>query len=195
MFVSYACIQAYGFDRASGSPLWHYSGTCEGGGGATTVLSGGIVYARDFMGNIALNAATGAVAGAFNADPPPAFDAAHGYFLAGGTLRAEVATTRAVLWSFAGDGALASAPLVVGREVYVGSSSGGLFALDAATGTLDWSTSVGGALGFSETGGAYGGAPFAAAGGLLGMPVGTKVIAYAHTQSADSGTVDAAIAE
>jgi outer membrane protein assembly factor BamB len=189
VFVSYACVQAYAFDRASGSPLWHYSGSCEGGGGATTVLSGGIVYARDFMGNIALDAATGAVAGAFNADPPPAFDATHGYFLAGGTLRAEVATTRAVLWSFAGDGALASAPLVVGGEVYVGSSQGGLFGLDATTGTLDWSTTVGGALGFSESGGTYGAAPFAAAGGLLVVPVGTKIIAYAHTQNADSGAL------
>ncbi len=194
VFVSYACVQAYAFDRVSGSPLWHYSGSCEGGGGATTVLSGGVLYARDFMGNIALSAAAGSVEGAFNATPPPAFDATHGFFVAAGTLRAEVAATRAVLWSFAGDGMLASAPLVVGGEVYVGSSSGALYGLSAVTGTVDWSDSVGSGLGFSESGG-LGGAPFAAAGGLLVVPAGTEIVAYAHSQAADSGAPDAGPSE
>ena len=184
VFVSYACVQAYGFNRTTGAPLWYYAGPCEGGGGATTVLSGGVLYTRDTMGNLALDAATGAVQGSFSASVPPAFDGTRGFFLSNGTLRAETVATKAVVWSFTGDGALASAPLVVGGDVYVGSAQGGLFAVNVMTGAVDWSTTVGAILGFRE---ARSPAPFAAGGGLLVVPAGTNVIAYAHDQTAGGG--------
>jgi outer membrane protein assembly factor BamB len=47
-----------------------------------------------------------------------------------------------VLWSFAGDGDLTSAPLVVNQTIYIGSNSGTLFGLNAS-GQQIWSTNVG----------------------------------------------------
>jgi outer membrane protein assembly factor BamB len=191
VYVSYACVQAYAFERRDSSLLWHHSGSCEGGGGSTTVLAGGLLYARDWAtDNLVLSAATGAEAGSFAADAPPAFDGVHGFFVASGTLRAEVVATRAVLWSFAGDGMLKSAPLVVGDHVYVGSMSGLLYAVRIASGAVDWSQSFRGTFGFNETGGTSGGgASLAAAQGTLFVPVGTTLSAYA-SGSSDAGAPD-----
>ena len=46
-------------------------------------------------------------------------------------------------WKFGGDGDLITAPLVVNHYLYVGSTSGTLFAVDAATGTQIWSDDSG----------------------------------------------------
>ena len=83
-------------------------------------------------------------------------------------------------WDFTGDGSLVTAPLVVGGLVFVGSSSGELYALDAATGASSWSTNVGSAIPapneynlFERTSG------LGAANGTLIVPAaGNKLVAY-----------------
>jgi outer membrane protein assembly factor BamB len=63
-------------------------------------------------------------------------------YLQEGTLRGVNAQNGQVLWSFAGDGGLFLAPLVVNQTIYIGSSSGTLFGLNAS-GQQIWSTQVG----------------------------------------------------
>lgn len=48
----------------------------------------------------------------------------------------------AVLWTFDGDGFLDTQPVVAGNVVYVGSLQGGLYAVDATTGSQLWSQTV-----------------------------------------------------
>ena len=49
-------------------------------------------------------------------------------------------------WSFTGDGTLSSAPIVVNGVVYIGSTSGKLYAVDESTGTNVWTGTVGAAV-------------------------------------------------
>jgi len=48
-----------------------------------------------------------------------------------------------VLWRFDTRGAVRSSPVVSAGRVYIGSTDGGLYALDAETGTLEWQADVG----------------------------------------------------
>jgi outer membrane protein assembly factor BamB len=153
VFVSYPC-QIYKFDLVTGSPLWHVSGGCEGGGGKTAAYANGSLYVRDPyettpVGTI-FDGVSGAKTGAFGAGsgwmPIPAFGASAGFFSSGGTLRAEDFAAQNVAWSFAGDGQLSSAPIVIDGVVIVGSASGNVYALDAATGSQAWVSNAGAAI-------------------------------------------------
>jgi outer membrane protein assembly factor BamB len=142
----------YAFDPASGATLWYQDDVYWPGpiGGATPVLSNGRVWLRDtgalYPRSAALDAATGAFADTFDAGYAPAFDGPTGYFLSDSTLTARNAGSQAALWSFAGDGMLGNAPLVVNGYVYATSSSGKIWALDPATGQPVWSDNVGGSI-------------------------------------------------
>ena len=78
--------------------------------------------------------------------------------------------------SFAGDGTLTGAPIVVNQYVFIGSTSGNLYALDTATGSQVWTQALGAQVDAGVTGIPYSG--LAAGDGLLVVPSGTKVIAY-----------------
>jgi len=82
--------------------------------------------------------AAGTEVGTFTATPIPAFSTQAGFFLNNGTLRATDLSSNP-LWSFAGDGGLVSAPIVIDQVVIVGSSPGNVYARDAATGSPVWS--------------------------------------------------------
>lgn len=180
-FVSYACNQAYGFG-ANGAALWHHDGPCEGGGGATPVLYGGRVYVRDTMGNLELDAANGKEKGSFSADAIPAFADNRGFFTTGGELEARDVGTMQVAWTFAGDGALLSPPIVVDagpkqpgvhpRVVFVASGQGTIFEVDAATGVALSQAALGSPFVASDV------AALAAANGVLVVPAGSSLVAY-----------------
>jgi outer membrane protein assembly factor BamB len=159
VFVSYACNQAYGFARNTLQLSWHYITFCEGGGGKTVVFDGGRVYTRDFFGNLILSAASGNLLGSYvpaMTSPvivAPAVRANRLWLQSGGTLFAQdvsVPSAPSTLWSFTGDGQLSTAPIVLstpsGDYVVEGSSSGLLYALDATTGEVVWSTDIGAAI-------------------------------------------------
>jgi outer membrane protein assembly factor BamB len=182
VFFNYACVQAYAFSRTDGTMLWHHDGPCSGAGGATPVYSQGRLWARDSaMSNLVLDATTGGALGSFSATVIPAFADQRGFFLAGTTLQALDVATRTILWSFDGDGLLASAPLVVNGFVYIGSNgpdSGHLYALDPATGTVQWSDTL--PVGFAGSG-ESGLAPvvgMGAGGNALVVPAGPYLICY-----------------
>jgi outer membrane protein assembly factor BamB len=152
VFVSYACDQAYGFAQGTLELLWHYNTFCEGGGGKTAVYNNGRVFTRDFIGNLILDADSGNLLGTYGAlsAMAPAVRGNTLWMLSAGTLTAQDITapsSPATLWSFAGDGQLVTAPIVLstpqGDFVIEGSASGMLYALNAATGAIVWSTNVG----------------------------------------------------
>jgi outer membrane protein assembly factor BamB len=178
VFVSYACPQSYAFDAATGQQLWHYESCCEGGGGTTPVVHAGQVYVRDDYcdqtGGLVLNANTGTVIRGFDSDQPPAFFGDLALFLQSGTLRG-VDSNGQVLWSFAGDGNLISAPVVVNQTIYIGSGSGLLYGLNA-NGQQIWSTQVGAPIPYPGEG-ATG---LGAGDGLLIVPTASVLIAYGN---------------
>ena len=193
VFVSYACNQAYGFAQTSLDPLWHYSTTCEGGGGKTVVYANGRVFTRDANGNLILDAANGALLGSWTPAATtalaPAVDASSLYALtwpSGGglhTLSAESLSDGTTRWTFTGDGHLDTAPIVLsgtgGEFVVEGSSSGALYAVDASSGSLVWSTNVGAAIPQPDEQNAGQLTGLGAGQGLLVVPAGTTLSAYA----------------
>ena len=181
VFVSYACPQTYAFDTVSGQQLWHRSSCCEGGGGATPVVHSAQLYVRDSSctqtNGLVLNANTGTLIRGFNSDRAPAFFGNLALFLQDGTLRGVNAQNGQVLWSFAGDGGLQSAPLVVNQTIYIGSSTGTLYGLNSS-GQEIWSTNVGAAIPAPDEGIFTSG--LGAGDGLLVVPTPSTLVCYGN---------------
>jgi outer membrane protein assembly factor BamB len=186
VYVVYPC-STYDFRPATGEVIWTSNTGCDGGGGGTPVAANGVLYAPNGFGSysgMTFDAETGATLGSYAADNPPAIGAQTGYFLKGGTLEAITLSSNTIVWSFAGDGQLTTSPILVSTPtnsyVFIGSASGMLYGLDAATGAVVWSVNVGAA--FPAGAGWGAGLPLSglsAGDGLLVVPAGTKVIAYA----------------
>jgi outer membrane protein assembly factor BamB len=180
VFVSYPC-QVYKFNPTDGQLLWHYSGGCEGGGGRTPAFNRGRLYVRDWSASppgYVFDALTGNVLGRFSAGPIPALKGNYGFVLNAGTFQALDLRNGNVLWSFAGDGTLSSAPLIVNQNVFIGAASGLLYAL-GTPGKVVWSTNVGAPIPAPDeqnvsqplTG-------LAAADGTVFVPAGHLLVAY-----------------
>jgi outer membrane protein assembly factor BamB len=85
-----------------------------------------------------------------------------------GALQAQTIGAGLVEWTFTGDGRLDTSPIVVNGSVYVGSASGHLYAVSAATGTRQWSTTLTSAV----TG------PLAEGDGVLCVPAGDTLTVF-----------------
>ena len=129
------------------------------------------------------DAESGTVTGTYAASLIPAFTSTNGFFLTNGTLQGGARSNNQVLWSFAGDGQLSSAPIVVNNYVFIGSAGGNLYALDATTGAQAWSKNLGAAIPYSTEYGVVMYTGLAAGDGLLVVPNGTKVTAYTLSSS------------
>jgi outer membrane protein assembly factor BamB len=113
------------------------------------------------------------------ANPIPAFSTQTGFFLNAGSLHAIDLTTHNELWSFAGNGSLVSAPIIINQTVFVGSSSGNVYAIDATTGTQMWSGSAGDAIvGPDEQNAGQPLTGFGAGEGYLIVPAGSVLTAW-----------------
>ncbi|HLY05334.1 MAG TPA: PQQ-binding-like beta-propeller repeat protein [Rhizomicrobium sp.] len=153
IYVSYP-QQYYKFDPVTGNLDWHFSGDGEGGGGNTPVYYSKRAYIQDWTsGNSILDAKTGNVVGTFganNGDPPAFWQLADGrklgFSLYNGTLYGWKVSSQVNVWSFAGDGGLSTAPIVVNGLVIEGSGSGEVYALDAGSGTQEWSDKTAGGV-------------------------------------------------
>ena len=75
---------------------------------------------------------------AFSQLQAPAITSTSAFVLVSGTLQRLDLSFGTISWSFAGDGLLTSAPIVVGDRVVIGSSSGTVYAVDFA-GKEQWS--------------------------------------------------------
>lgn len=129
----------------------------------------------DPTGGIYVNATTGAQLGTFAADVVPAISSTTGFFLKSGTLTAKSLSNFSTLWSFNGDGGLVTSPIIVNQAVIVGSSSGQVYALDAATGAQLWTVNTGAAI-YSGNGNVISG--LTAGDGLLMVPAGNTLSAF-----------------
>jgi outer membrane protein assembly factor BamB len=174
--------QAFAYDPNNGNLLWSNLLGGDGGGGAVPVVAGGLAFMPDGFGSYngqVINASSGAVAGSYVADCPPAITATTGYFLQQGTLRGLQLSNNQILWSFAGDGSLTTSPIAVNGYVFIGSSSGNLYGLDASTGVQVWKQSLGTAIPQGATWGhsmPYSG--MNAGDGLLVVPAGNTLTAF-----------------
>ncbi len=169
---------AFDLQPALGTVLWSHNTGCEGGGGATPVVGGGRMYAPLnpglYSGNIYV-AETGALLGAFASSALPAVSPTSAYNLYNGTLQSTSLINNQVNWSFAGDGQLSTAPIVVNNFLFIGSSSGNLYALNATSGAVLGSINLGAAI----AQGSYQGTTGLSAGdGLLVVPAGNTVNAF-----------------
>lgn len=193
VYVSYTCPNVYKLNPANGALVWKYGSGCSGGGGKTSALFNDRLYVRDFS-NIILDTQTGAQVGSFVSKNIPAFSGNMSFMLnnpnsAYGALEGRNLDTNTVTWSFAGDGSLISAPLVVNEHVYIGANSGKLYALEKATGQQVWSTNAGAPVPQADehnvsqplTG-------FAAGEGLLVIPTKTTLVAYEGDHTAPTLT-------
>ena len=185
VYVSYSCPNVYKFDPATGTQIWFSTTGCSGGGGKTPALYNNRLYVRDFSDTI-FDSATGTIIGNFNAKNTPAFSGDKGFFLNGphsfgtfGVLEARDVNTNNVLWTFSGDGFLQSAVLVVNNYVYVGSSQGKLYAVDAASGQQVWETIAGTSIPLvDEQNVSQPLTSFAAGEGMLVVPTSSTLVAY-----------------
>lgn len=172
----------YVFNPVTGQLLWSYLLGGDGGGGALPVVTEGWAFMPDGFGTYnghILNPLSGALLGSYVADCPPAVTSTTGYFLQQGTLRGVKLSNSQILWSFAGDGALTTSPIVVNNTVFIGSSNGNLYGLDATTGAQVWTKSLGAAIPGGATWGR--GLPFSglnAGNGLLMVPAGNTLTAF-----------------
>jgi outer membrane protein assembly factor BamB len=169
-----------------GTQLWYNNSGCEGGGGATPVAANGLVYAPNASAGSSgtvFDAETGTVKGTYSASVIPAFSSSAGFFLANGTLQGLAISNNQVLWSFAGDGQLTTAPIVVNNYVFIGSQTGNLYALDASSGQQVWTQNLGAAIPATNEFGVALYSGLAAGDGLLVVPNGTKVTAFVLSTS------------
>jgi len=190
VFVSFACDQSYGFALNTLAPLWYYPTGCEGGGGRTAVYSQDRLFTRDWAGegNLNIDTVTGTLNGTYAGTSDPTAPAVSGntlYFVNAGTLTAQdvsLPSAPTTKWTFAGDGTLVTAPVVItsgNSVVIVGSSAGTLFAVDAVTGAQVWSGSVVAAIDAPDENNISQPLTGLAAGqGLLVVPAGNTVTAF-----------------
>jgi outer membrane protein assembly factor BamB len=188
VYVSYVCPQSYKFTLKTGALIWHYSGPCEGGGGATPVLYNGLLYVRDWSksnghdGDI-LDAKKGTYVGFFDADFAPAFYDGIAFYVQSGNLNAVNATTGATVWTAipASGDSYSSPPIVVNGVVYVGTNLGELLGYKAKTGVKVVSKNMKHSISAFETGSL--GSPESGLGagqGILVVPASTHLIALSH---------------
>jgi len=193
IYVTGGCEYADDLSPGDGHIVWYHWGTqCTSGGAKESVVYGGRMY----LGPEAvtppqtiLDATTGAPVGTYISDTPPAFAGNLAYFMNANTLEAHRPPDLGGVWTFAGDGGLVTAPVVVNGVVYVGSTSGNLFALDAATGTLRWSGNVGAAMSVPDAwiaGEQPARSGFGAAEGSLVVSAGSRLVAYVSAMPSPS---------
>ena len=179
VYVSYACPQTYAFNPANGAQLWHYSGPCEGGGGSTSVLYGGLLFVEDSFAvsgfnGMALAASNGQPAANFNSVFTPAFAKHIGYFTpnAQSLLAASIPSLSQAWEQTPQPDTYATPPLVVGSTLYIETVSGALLGYNAKTGgqTVLLNT------GFGDTSPGFS-AGLAFGSNLLFVPAGSELVA------------------
>jgi len=184
LYVTYTC-RSLALSPSTGAVLWTQGGQlCGGSAGRTPVFYNERVYARDpGVGGLTLDSVTGTAVAQFQAFPAPAFHGTSGFFLNFAGLEARDIFTGTLKWSTSGDGTLSTAPIVVNGVVYIGSTSGKLFAFDENTGTTLWTGIVGAAVnGPDEFSGSEPLKGLGAAEGLIVVPASNLVVAYETAQ-------------
>jgi outer membrane protein assembly factor BamB len=145
IYVAYACPQVYDLRPKNGQVIWHYSPSCDGGGGVTPVLYDGLLFVggnnnSTTFNSLIFNAVNGNVAGEYNSTKTPAFAHNLGFFANGSTLEAQSIPSMSEVWTVkltnSGYYGYNSSPIVVGDVVYITTIENDLAGYDASTGKL-----------------------------------------------------------
>jgi eukaryotic-like serine/threonine-protein kinase len=190
VYAELDCASLGAFSADTGQALWEAHASCPDDSTESFAVHAGRLYVHglfDVPPDEVYDASTGAVVGTIRTDYAPAFAGRIGVFadarlpgehrLFGHTLIARSLPTGRRRWRFRGDGYLDTAPLIVGRTVYVGSGSGRLYALSLRSGRVLWQTGPGRpVLASSEWGGQL--SALAAGEGLLVVPKFQRLVAF-----------------
>lgn len=131
------------FQPDTGTLIWEIKDNCSSGAGVPAVANAKLYLpnGNQFDDDV-YDAQTGTHLGAHKADVAPAIDKNNGYFLTNGALKDVDLDTGDVVWSFSGDGDLATAPIKINQYVIVGSLSGNIYAIDSTTGNEVWKVNL-----------------------------------------------------
>jgi hypothetical protein len=174
-------LQTSAFDAATGLQDWNYDGMlgASGGGGAAPAVYQGEIYLRDIDGDYVLNAG-GHEVGSFSSTLLPAFHAGNAFYFFSSFSSASLVesvnvTSKSINWTFSADPGVCTAAVVAGGggQVFVGSSLGGVYELDEASGTVVSTDDAGSPVSCgSET------QSMAIASGHLLVPAGNSLFVY-----------------
>jgi len=184
LYLSYSC-DVYALDKRNGQKIWSYNDGCSGGGGKTSVIFNDRLYVRGLTsGDYIFDSRTGDKIGQFSAWPVPTFwtdstgKSSQVELVTEDQLQSVDVATGTVNWTFAGDGQLDTAPLLINGLVIEGSNSGNLYLLDGETGTQLWSTRVGQPILPPDEQNAFLLTGLGAGGGTLLVPASNSLVAY-----------------
>lgn len=182
------------------NPIWSHNFGCSGGGGKTSVVAGAFDYVRDVgTGNKILNIAdgtdTGNVFAPAGSTTAPAIDVTFNsgegriFNVGGGKLTASKVSDRSLVWTFtpAAD-TVVTAPVIVGTNVFVGASSGKVYAVpeagNGAASTATWTGDAGTAISGPDEHNEVVLAGLGAGQGSLFVPAGQRLAAFAPASPA-----------
>ena len=187
VFFSYNCPGEIAY-ATNGNQLWQYSHNCVGDGGYTPVYAAGVLYARSDVQIPSLYTLDAASVGLGIRDPlmlasshAPAVTASSIFTVQNHTLIATDLASGSKSWSFTGDGTIETAPIVIDNAVIVGGSSGMLYALDVTNGNVTWQVKGFAVPPPDEVNANVPLTGLAAADGVLVVPTGLGLTAYALT--------------
>jgi outer membrane protein assembly factor BamB len=131
------CV-ASNHDPVVGTELWRSQSPCHTPWGYASILKNGTFFGRTTGSLNLFNAATGQFRVELGSERAPSITDNAVIALNAGTLSSTRLSDLAQTWTFTGDGHLVTAPVVVNDTVFVGSSSGKVYGLNASTGTQIW---------------------------------------------------------
>jgi outer membrane protein assembly factor BamB len=174
VYEAEACDQLSAFEVATGKLDWYTDTNCTGGGGTTPAYYNGWIWERDWASGNMIIGSDEVKHGTFATSAPPAFSGGVVFYVSTGVLSAVNIATGAPIWAFSDDPGLCGAPVVAGArgQVFVGSSSGNVYELDAATGRRLSSVQIGSYNCTDERN------ALSIANGHLFVPSGTRLIAF-----------------
>jgi outer membrane protein assembly factor BamB len=174
VYEAEACDQLSAFESATGKLDWYVMSGCTGGGGTTPAFYNGWIWERDWANGNMIIGADEVKHGTFSSTIPPAFAGTMVFYVDAGVLSAMDIASGKPVWAFSDDPGLCGAPAVAGvrGQVFVGSSSGTVYELDAATGRRLSSANVGTYNCTLEVN------ALAIAGGRLYVPSGNRLVTF-----------------
>jgi outer membrane protein assembly factor BamB len=175
VYEAEACDQLSAFDAQTGHLGWYHDGNCTGGGGAAPSVYEGYVWERDWASGDVIFSLAGMTAGSFSAQYVPSFFGGTALYVDSESLSAIDVQSRVLKWSFAGDNQICTSAVIAGAggQVFVGSQSGNVYEIDAATGNQVSVSNAGNPVTCgSET------QSMAIAAGHLFVPAGNTLVAY-----------------
>jgi outer membrane protein assembly factor BamB len=136
VYEAEACDQLSAFESATGKLDWYTVSGCTGGGGSTPAVYDGWIWERDWASGNMIIGADEVKHGTFSSTIPPAFAGTTVFYVDAGVLSARDIASGTPIWAFSDDPGLCGAPVVAGvrGQVFVGSSSGRVYELDATSG-------------------------------------------------------------